>query len=439
MDLKLEQNEGILLQTTDVGRYDGNNKLEVYELYLTNKYLISVYERSNGIFSKSETIVDRIPLSSISVVNGIVQVDVVDDDDYGKTMQIIYTSGKRELFELNVSPKKEYPKWEAAISEAVLKCGSTPIQAKQTRSTAPNNIANDVQIGSNSGQKRFCQYCGTKLDIGARFCKSCGKPIDQSGDSAAGCVPPQTEETFSHKQHTERKTVYEGQLHKCPNCGELLDAFRSHCPSCGYEIRDARSSSSVRELAQKLERIEAERMAPIEEKKSLMKMVFGKDFKEENEVEEAQERFDEHKRQQKASLIINFSVPNTREDILEFMILASSNIDVKKGIDDEVSKAWLSKLDQVYEKAKLLMGNKPSFTQIKYIYDRKKAQIKNRKFKGLAIACFIVGGYALLFGGIMFPAEITAGGVIGILIGITLLLLGIKCISIYNKNEKMNS
>ncbi len=93
VDLKLEQNEGILLQTTDVGRYDGNNELEVYELYLTNKHLISVYERSNGIFSKSETIVDRIPLSSISVVNGIVQVDVVDDDDYGKSMQIIYTSG----------------------------------------------------------------------------------------------------------------------------------------------------------------------------------------------------------------------------------------------------------------------------------------------------------------------------------------------------------
>ena len=156
----------------------------------------------------------------------------------------------------------------------------------------------------------------------------------------------------------------------------MLDAFRSHCPSCGYEIRDARSSSSVRELAQKLERIEAERMAPIEEKKSLIKMVFGKYFKEEDEVEEAQKRFEKHKRQQKTNLIINFSVPNTREDILEFMILASSNIDVKKGIDDEVSKAWLSKLDQVYEKAKLLMGNKPSFAQIKCIYDRKKANTK---------------------------------------------------------------
>lgn len=439
VDLKLEQNEGILLKTTDVGRYDGDNELEIYELYLTNKHLISVYEKANGVFSKSETIVDRIPLSSISVINGIVQVDVIDDDDYGKSMQIIYTTGRRELFELNVSPKKEYPKWEAAISEAVLKCGSTPLESKQTRSTASNNVVNDTPIGSNGGQKRFCQHCGTKLDLGARFCKSCGKPIDQSGGATTGCVPPQTEETFSHKQHTERKTVYEGQLHKCPNCGELLDSFRSHCPSCGYEIRDARSSNSIRELAQKLERIESERMAPIEEKKSLMKMVFGKDFKDEDEIKEAQNRFDEHKKQQKANLIINFSVPNTREDILEFMILASSNIDVKKGIDDEVSKAWLSKLDQVYEKAKLLMGSESSFTQIKYIYERKKAQIKNRKFKGLAIACFIVGGYMILFSLLFFMEAVSSTAIILLLVGIAILLGGFKFISTYNRNNNLNS
>ena len=438
VDLRLEPNEGVLLQTTDVGRYDGNNELEVYELYLTNKHLISVYEKSNGIFSKSETVVDRIPLSSISIVNGIVQVDVVDDDDYGKAIQIIYTSGKRELFELNVSPKKEYPKWEAAISEAVLKCKSASPEPNKKESSASERTDN-TQTSANNGEKRFCQYCGTKLDPGARFCKNCGKQLDGSGTSGGGYAAPQPQETFSHKQHTERKTVYEGQLHKCPNCGELLDSFRSHCPSCGYEIRDARSSSSVRELAQKLERIEAERMAPIEEKKSLMKMVFGKDFKEEDEVEEAQERFDEHKRQQKANLIINFSVPNTREDILEFMILASSNIDVKKGIDDEVTKAWISKLDQVYEKARLMLGNSPSFSQIKYIYDRKKAQIKNRKFKGLATACFIVGGYILLMSFIFFMAENPAAAIILLLVGIAILAGGVKCISTYNKNDKLNS
>ena len=130
-----------------------------------------------------------------------------------------------------------------------------------------------------NNQIRFCSYCGTKLDDGARFCKGCGKAVVQTtqATSESNTKGEPSNEVFSHEPNTERKTVYEGKLHKCPNCGELLDAFRSHCPSCGYEIRDARSSSSVRELAQKLERIEAERMAPIEEKKSLMKMLFGKD------------------------------------------------------------------------------------------------------------------------------------------------------------------
>lgn len=428
-ELKLEGNEEIILHTTDVGRYDGNNELEVYELYLTNKHLISIYEKSN------RTAIDRVPLTSISIINGIVQVDVIDDDDYGRAMQIIFTSGRRELFELNVSPKKEYPKWEKAISEAVLKCNSEKSESKQYSSA---NDTDNATSDSTVKQKRFCPYCGTKLDVGARFCKSCGKSIVQSGNSATGYTPPQSEENFSHKQYTERKTVYEGQLHKCPNCGELLDSFKSHCPTCGYEIRDARSSSSVRELAQKLERIEAESMTPIEEKKSLMKMVFGKDFKDEDEIKNAQNRFDEHKRQQKANLIINFSVPNTREDILEFMILASSNIDVKKGIDDDVTKAWLSKFEQVYDKAKILMGNNPSFAQIKYIYDRKRAEIKNRKFKGLAIACFVVGGYISLFSLLFFMEEVSATAIILLLVGIAILFGGIKFISIYNRNSNRN-
>lgn len=292
----------------------------------------------------------------------------------------------------------------------------------------------------NNNQIRFCSYCGTKLDQGARFCKECGTAVIQAvqSNSEFNTTNEPAYETFSHQSNKERKSVYEGKLHKCPNCGELLDSFKSHCPSCGYEIRDAQSSSSVRELILKLEKIEAQKMPHIEEKKSVMKMVFGKDLKTDDEVKEAQKRFDEHKRQQKANLIINFTVPNTKEDILEFMILASSNINVKKGLDDEVTKAWLSKLEQVYEKAKLLMGNTPAFGQIKYVYDKKKTELKNRKFKGLAIASFIVGGIILFLGLILLLAIISIGSVIVVLIGIALLMLGFMFISIYNKNNKEN-
>ena len=286
-----------------------------------------------------------------------------------------------------------------------------------------------------NNQILFCSYCGNKLGHGARFCKQCGKAVVQNtrATSENNTKNETSNEEFSHEPNTERKTVYEGKLHKCPNCGELLDAFRSNCPSCGYEIRNAHSSSSVRELAQKLERIESEQMAPVEERKSLMKMVFGKDLKKEGEVEEAQKRFDEHKRQQKANLIINFSVPNTREDILEFMILASSNINVKKGIDDEVTKAWISKLDQVYEKAKLLLVNDPSFAQIKNIFNCKKVQIKYRKLKSLAKICFAAGTYILLMSFCLFMGQFNPIAIILLLVGIALLVGGAKYLFTYNR------
>ena len=81
------------------------------------------------------------------------------------------------------------------------------------------------------------------------------------------------------------------------------------------------------------------------------------------------------------------------------------------------------------------MGNKPDFAQIKYIYDKKKSEIKNRKFKGLAIASYIVGGYALLLSLLLFY-ESGFAGFIGILIGAGLMTLGTKFIMIYNKNKR---
>ena len=136
---------------------------------------------------------------------------------------------------------------------------------------------------------RFCSYCGTKLDEGARFCKGCGEPV---GAGAAADTQPQNATRAAHStplsgNPTERKTVYEGTVHKCPNCGEVLASFVSVCPTCAHEIRDTKSSTAVRELALKLERIEAQKMPAFEEKKSVMKMVLGKDFNEEDEAEEA--------------------------------------------------------------------------------------------------------------------------------------------------------
>ena len=273
-------------------------------------------------------------------------------------------------------------------------------------------MAQATDMGTSSAGNRgiqFCSYCGTKLDKGAKFCKGCGKPIGQ---------PTQSREFVKDKPITERKTVYEGYIHKCPSCGEVLDAFVTNCPSCGYEIRDAQSASSVREFAMKLERIEAQKMPAFEEKKSIMKIVFGKDFKDTDEAKEAKANFEKQKNQEKANIIINYSVPNTKEDILEFILLAASNIDTKHRLDDVVTKAWIAKLDQVYQKAEISMGTHPGFEQIRYIYEKKHSQIKNKKL--LSVLGW-VGGVAAWFFlyGLLLDSTLT----ISIAVGVAVLLL----------------
>ena len=90
----------------------------------------------------------------------------------------------------------------------------------------------------------------------------------------------------------------------------------------------------------------------------------------------------------------------------------------------------------VYEKARLLMGNKPDFAQIKYIYDKKKAEIKNRKYKVFSYTFFMVGGWFLLFS-ILALGDCAYGTfIILLLIGLGLLNFGIKFIRVYNQNKQ---
>ena len=112
--------------------------------------------------------------------------------------------------------------------------------------------------------------------------------------------------------------------------------------------------------------------------------------------------------EQKISLIRSFSIPNTKEDICEFMILAASNIDLKQyGLYNQafvtasqraVSDAWLAKFEQAYEKASFSFANSSDFVEIKRIYDNKIKQLKKKKreslFLLLGLFIFILAFFA---------------------------------------------
>lgn len=189
----------------------------------------------------------------------------------------------------------------------------------------------------------FCINCGQHLDEGAKFCPSCGHSVAVDKTINSG-----------------RETVYEGSVHKCPNCGEVLPSFVAHCPSCGYEIRGNSAVKSVQELYMEINRATSS--------------------------------------SQKDTMIRNFPIPNSKEDILEFMVIASSNI---IGEDDkDIYEAWLAKFEQAYQKAVLLFKSDDDFSKIEKIYENCQNNIKaekQRKFNRFTIDT-IIGNIAISAG-----------------------------------------
>ena len=75
----------------------------------------------------------------------------------------------------------------------------------------------------------FCSNCGKELAAGAKFCFECGTPVEKTDE-------------------TVRRTVYSGEIHKCPACGEALQSMTAICPACGHEINSAKLASALKEF-----------------------------------------------------------------------------------------------------------------------------------------------------------------------------------------------
>lgn len=462
VDLKLENDEGIIQQAESVEMYKANDVYEeIYEMYLTNKNIICYYEKSNGLFSKSEEIIEKISLQDIRIVNDKLQISKVDNDEYGLGLQILLQDGERIHFVFD--KKKELQIWYDAIlgiitgkksesnttneslkkenaivgsflgvvktvkdiakdqidevkeqindvkdmfidEEEVNTTSNNKIEVKQEE--IENNLSKNkkekVKESMNSEKEKsfYCRNCGEKLMPNSKFCNYCGTPTEDTIDKKN--VAEEKKNETSREELTERKMVYDGKIHKCPNCGDVLNSFVTNCPACGYELRDSKNSSAVEELSRKLEEIEQNR-----DRTKVSTKILGA-----FNLSDGLTKTDE----QKISLIRNFPIPNTKEDLYEFLILSKSNIEIDlyentqiKSARLAISDAWKAKFEQAYQKAKLLLKNDDRMIEIDAMYKEINHSINKAKRKTWVILGVVFGILVVMYASIFGIIGLTGG------------------------------
>lgn len=262
----------------------------------------------------------------------------------------------------------------------------------------------------------FCTKCGHKLREGNAFCGECGAPVPlvnlaeddledeeeleaefepESGfeleDEDEPEIDDAVESDGSEKRPTAspRKAPRESRVKHCPACGEIVSLNDFVCSSCGHELRRV-TEGSIKDLYRRLDEIESSRP----------------------ERTNRDPGGDSATDQKLASAIRNFPIPNTKEDLVEFLVMANGNScwDDKDAEDKAVPGAWRSKFDQAYSKAELLFGQDASFDRFRKIkaqsVDAEKVGARKKIIYWLGLAAFLFASFGALM---LMPTFLSCG------------------------------
>lgn len=197
---------------------------------------------------------------------------------------------------------------------------------------------------------------------------------------AAGADLDEFEMILEAKLHEAKKAAAaaapkasnkEGEVRKCPHCGTPITSFRTTCQECGYEFRNLEAVKSAAVLFEQIKSLEMEKtreLALHENNKNKQLEAFGGVYSSERrkERDNLTRRLNESGKaivkkfsEAKISLIKLYAVPNTKQDLIEFLTMAVAAVSINDNDDDDYDvngvirkegEAWLKKTDQIYQK-----------------------------------------------------------------------------------------
>lgn len=419
-EYELDKDEEVILETEDVTMLLPK-KQHLDKLILTNKNIRWVYGLKASFFAAFRDEVEaKRALNEIKHVENRVYVSQVKTEDGEICLNIQYAD-ETDRYVFDYEPRQDSAKWVDQIHVALIGMeapeeakpygygaistitegikGSAFSAMRKVSSKAKKFVEDKINVNEEppapekqekiveqQGFAKFCPNCGERINPGSKFCSSCGNPILQN-ENPPTPAQPESDPDLTITQPIAQRTnlvdeteevtreVFAGVVLKCPNCGAAIDQGDAVCPTCGHHITGRKAINSIKELSDKLMTLEAKRKAPSKFFRSVSADPVDK---------------------QKLTLIQAFPIPNTVDDIREFILLAIANIDIKRSkntlfakmkksegyagekeaVMGAISDAWVSKLKQAYKQAKIGFHNDPDFKVIEELYLDEMKELK---------------------------------------------------------------
>ena len=159
-----------------------------------------------------------------------------------------------------------------------------------------------------------------------------------------------------------------GDVRKCPACGAIVPSMAAVCPECGQEFTNIKANSTANMLMLKIDEIQAQ--SSVAQR--------GLNAKDAKTAQRETWAIESQVTSRTVQAIKNFPIPNTREDLIEFMTLCLSNSRADRQDVDEIAEAWREKFEQLITKARITIPNDPIAEDLIKKYKSKREAVEKK-------------------------------------------------------------